>query len=211
MMAKRWILSAVVAGVSGMACATAAGDRCASDTDCKGSRVCSDGVCVDGTQPGDDGGTPSSGNDGGDPNPGSSCDPVGTACSATANCCQSGTGLGAEGALCISNDNLCHAACSTNSECQSGCCALVEGKALGVCAAATECAPTCAGPGAGCTVPADCCQTGTNVPYGATCLSEDYTCHDVCYASSDCASGCCIQLQGLSYGACGSAGGHVCL
>lgn len=207
-MSKKWIWSALVLAAGAAACATASGDRCSSDADCKGTRVCSDGVCIDQSSGGnqDAGSNTDSGG-----NPGNTCDPVGTPCTATANCCQSGTGIGTEGAICITNDNLCHAACSTNAECQSGCCALVEGSSLGVCAASSECAPTCVAPGGACSVPSDCCQTGTNVPYGSTCLSDDYTCHDICYASSECASGCCIELNGQSYGACGSAAGHVCL
>ena len=208
-MIKKWMAAgAVVLAICGMACATSTFDRCSSDQDCKGTRVCSDGVCVDPTQQQTDSGT-NNNTDGNVNNP--TCDPVGTPCTATANCCQSGTGIGTAGAICISNDNLCHAACSSNAECQSGCCALVEGQSLGVCAAATQCAPppTCGQAGAACVTPTDCCQTGT--PYGETCLSEDYICHDVCYASTDCTSGCCIQLQGQSYGACGAAAGHVCL
>ncbi|HEY1958224.1 MAG TPA: hypothetical protein VGH28_21555 [Polyangiaceae bacterium] len=211
MILKKWILGVFISGACAAACATSSADRCSADTDCKGSRVCSDGVCVDPSQSGPDagGGQPEAGSEAS--NPGSECDPVGTTCTATANCCQTGSGLGAEGAICISNDNLCHAACSTDAECQSGCCALVEGQSLGVCAAASNCAPTCVAPGGVCNVPADCCQTGANIPYGATCLSEDYTCHDICYGSSECASGCCIELNGLSYGACGTAAGHVCM
>jgi hypothetical protein len=208
---KQWILGVFVAGACGVGCATAAADRCASDTDCKGARVCSSGICVDPTSSsGGDAGTTDSGNNSNNNN-NNSCNAVGATCTATASCCQSGSGIGPSGAICISNDNLCHAACASNAECQSGCCAPVQGQALGVCAAASECAPTCVGPGGGCSVSTDCCQSGTNVPYGATCLTDDFTCHDVCYASSDCSSGCCIQLQGLSYGACGSAGGHICL
>lgn len=209
MSGKTWV-TMVFVGFGAVACATSVADRCASDTDCKGSRVCSDGLCVDPSQAGNDGGTTTN-NDGGNNNNNNNCDPVGTTCTATSNCCQTGSGIGPSGAICISNDNLCHAACKTDAECQSGCCALVEGQSLGVCAASSNCAPTCAAPGASCSVPADCCQTGSNIPYGSTCLSDDYTCHDICYASSECTSGCCIQLQGQSYGACGSASGHSCL
>lgn len=215
MIVTRWMGFAVLTAVCGMGCAASASDRCASDTDCKGSRVCSDGVCVDGAEAGPGNGTDGDGGSGGDAGNGNgnngACDPVGTSCTATTNCCQSGSGIGVSGAICISNDNLCHAACASDAECQSGCCAPVEGQALGVCAVASACAPTCTQPGGACATPSDCCQSGTNIPYGATCLSSDYTCHDVCYASSECTSGCCIALQGLSYGACGSAAGHACL
>ena len=209
MSGKTWV-AMVFVGLGAVACATASADRCSSDNDCKGSRVCSQGICVDPSNNNnsqDDGGTNNNNNN----NNNNSCDSVGTTCTSTANCCQTGSGIGPSGAICISNDNLCHAACKTDAECASGCCAAVQGQSLGVCADSSNCAPTCAAPGASCSVPADCCQTGTNIPYGATCLSDDYTCHDVCYASSECTSGCCIQLQGLSYGACGSASGHSCI
>ncbi len=210
MTVQRWMLGLMMVGGCATACATATADRCVVDADCKGSRVCSNGTCEDPSTQND--ASPQNDGGGGDTgNNNNNCDPVGTACSSTANCCQSGAGIGPSGALCISNDNLCHAACATNTECQSGCCALVEGQSLGVCAAMSACAPTCTQPGGGCTLTTECCQTGTNIPYGATCLTDDLTCHDICYASSECTSGCCIQLQGLSYGACGSAAGHVCL
>jgi hypothetical protein len=47
---------------------------------------------------------------------------------------------------------------------------------------------------------------------GETCLSDDNSCHANCATSSECASGCCIKLQGASYGACGAyQSGYTCL
>jgi hypothetical protein len=212
---QRFIVGTLVTIAAGSAaCATSTADGCTTDADCKGSRVCVNSTCIDPSAQ-NDAGTPqtdagSPNNDSGMINP-PSCDPVGTTCATTAGCCQAGTGIGASGAICISNDNLCHAACATNAECTSGCCAPVEGQSLGVCAEASECAPACVQPGGACALSSQCCQTGGDIPYGAKCLTEDYTCHDICYTSSECTGGCCIELQGLSYGACGTPTGHVCL
>jgi hypothetical protein len=50
------------------------------------------------------------------------------------------------------------------------------------------------------------------VPNGAVCVSNDNSCHAICTASSQCNSGCCIQLQGVSYGDCGTyQSGYTCL
>jgi hypothetical protein len=207
------VVGVVVVGVGALACAGPTADGCSTDTDCKGNRVCISGTCVDGTGSGDDGGSQPT-TDGGsntDTSIGNTCDPVGTTCTTTTSCCQTGVGISAAGAVCISNDNLCHAACTTDAECTSGCCAPVEGQSLGVCAEASDCAPTCVAPGGGCSLSTDCCQSGATIPYGATCLTDDYTCHDICYASSECTGGCCIELQGLTYGACGTPTGHACL
>jgi len=61
----------------------------------------------------------------------------------------------------------------------------------------------CVAPGDSCSSSASCCQTGANVgDYGAICLSEDYFCHSICLDNTECVSGCCAELDGLSYGAC---------
>jgi hypothetical protein len=77
----------------------------------------------------------------------------------------------------------------------------------------TNLAYVCAMPGGACTENGNCCQSGSNVgPVGATCLSDDNSCHAACMSSSDCKSGCCIELKGVSFGACGTrASGETCL
>jgi hypothetical protein len=176
--------------------------------------------------PGNDGGTPTthdggspSGNDGGAPGvdsgPQGSCQAPGGACTVTTECCQGGGGVGSGGQVCISNDNACHAICSSNSECASGCCAPVQGQNYGVCATAADCQPpppSCSHPGQSCASPSDCCSNDPNAPMGQTCLSNDNVCHALCSSSSECTSGCCIKLQGVSYGACGGyQSGYTCL
>ncbi len=140
------------------------------------------------------------------------CVGPGGTCSGTDVCCQSGSGIGSQGQVCISNDNACHAICSSNSDCASGCCAPVQGQSYGVCATAADCTPTCSHPGQSCTTPSDCCSNDPNAPMGQTCLSNDNVCHALCTSSSECTSGCCIKLQGVSYGACGDyQSGYTCL
>jgi hypothetical protein len=64
----------------------------------------------------------------------------------------------------------------------------------------------CAVPGASCTDSSDCCQSGANVnPGGARCISDDWKCHSVCNGNSDCVSGCCVGVEGVSYGVCAAA------
>jgi hypothetical protein len=115
--------------------------------------------------------------------------------------------------VCISQDNACHSTCTSNSECQSGCCAAVTGESYGVCANASYCAgPSCVAPGGACSNTGECCQSGQGVPYGQSCISNDNACHALCAASSECNSGCCIKLQGDSYGVCGDyQSGYTCL
>jgi hypothetical protein len=83
------------------------------------------------------------------------CGAPGVSCTDTAQCCQTGTGLGTLGAVCISDDNSCHAKCTSGVECKSGCCAPVKGESYGVCAAASYCT-TLASTGAHCTSGAQC-------------------------------------------------------
>jgi hypothetical protein len=149
---------------------------CPSGETCNSSGTCTQGPCVE-----------SGGN-----------------CTASAQCCQTGTTV-PNGATCTTNDNSCHAICSSNSDCASGCCEPLEGVTYGACADATQCQPQCVAPGGTCTASAQCCQTGITVPNGATCTTNDNSCHAICSSNSDCASGCCEPLEGVTYGACADA------
>jgi hypothetical protein len=138
-------------------------------------------------------------------NPGGGCAAPGEVCSESMPCCMSGQNseVGPLGATCVSNDNSCHANCTTGSDCTSGCCTTLVGQNFGVCADPSYC---CVDPGGSCTENGQCCQTGSNVgAYGATCVSNDDTCHAKCHSGGDCASGCCLALTGESYGACAAA------
>ena len=65
------------------------------------------------------------------------------------------------------------------------------------------------GSGTTCTAHSDCCQVHVN---GDLCVGEPvYQCAAKCTASDQCAGNCCVQLAGLSYGACVSGSGFTCL
>lgn len=70
-----------------------------------------------------------------------SCAATSAACSVNSDCCGF-AGHPAE-AICISTDSVCHAVCSSGTDCKSGCCAgttLPDGDAgMSVCAAASNC------------------------------------------------------------------------
>ena len=69
---------------------------------------------------------------------GPACTAAGLTCQTTSQCCQSGDGIGAEGSVCGS-DGLCHAGCTTNSQCKSFCCTPLPGQTAAVCAKANYC------------------------------------------------------------------------
>jgi hypothetical protein len=48
------------------------------------------------------------------------------------DCCQSGTGI-SNGAVCVSDDNACHAICTSSSQCKSGCCIKLQNESYGDC------------------------------------------------------------------------------
>jgi hypothetical protein len=114
----------------------------------------------------------------------SGCVAPGSTCTTTPDCCQSGTGI-PQGATCISNDNECHAICNIvwPSECNSNCCAAVNGESYGVCAASTDCA--CAQN----TTPNDCApgrvKCGDSSATTCCLSSQPYYCanNNTCYAS----------------------------
>jgi hypothetical protein len=140
------------------------------------------------------------------------CQAPGDSCTDTNQCCMSGPTVGPLGAVCISNDNQCHAMCNTGSDCSSGCCAGVTGQSYGVCAPSSDCS-SCSSPGQSCSVNGDCCMSGTGVgPDGAGCVNG--SCAACCTASSQCTSGCCIETQpgDACGGVCGAyQAGYTCL
>jgi hypothetical protein len=73
--------------------------------------------------------------------------------------------------------------------------------------------PGCVDPGGTCSGTKECCQSGNGIgPEGQVCVSDDNACHAVCLSSSECKSGCCIKLSGVSFGNCGEyASGYTCL
>jgi len=63
----------------------------------------------------------SSGSSGSSSGGGSTCVAPGGTCTTTGECCQSGS-YAPNGSVCVTNDNACHALCSTSSQCTGGCC-----------------------------------------------------------------------------------------
>jgi hypothetical protein len=145
-----------------------ASGECSKDSDCKGSRICKSGACVDIPV---DSGAPAK--DTGTPPP--DCAEPGETCTGT-TCCQAST-KAPKGAICASNDNVCHAKCASNSECVSGCCATVTGETYGACADKSFC--PAGGIGDGC-ADASSCKSGLCA--GGT----DGWCTRTCTYSTDC-------------------------
>jgi hypothetical protein len=219
-------VAALAQGCSGSTPSSIPPGECLTDSDCATGEACVGKVCtVLGPAPGPDAGAPieagpdvAPGVDASCPNvtcgsaccaagqtcesgactTPSSCATPGESCSSSTPCCQTGSNE-PSGAACISNDGLCHAKCTSGSECESGCCATVQGESWGVCAVASEC--TCVAPGGSCASTTQCCQGGA----GAVCISNDNACHAKCTANSQCASGCCVQVQGEAWGVCAAA------
>jgi len=155
------------------------------------------------------GGSQGGGSQGGTGAGGSSaCSGPSGPCKGNSDCCGYATSGATE--ICLSDDSVCHATCTSGSQCQSGCCVstTVNGQAsYGACVAASHCTPACSQAGASCTKNSDCCGYAAS---GAKeiCLSNDNLCHATCTSGSQCASGCCVQtsVNGVaSYGACAAA------
>jgi hypothetical protein len=126
------------------------------------------------------------------------CAQAGSSCATSADCC----GGALNQAVCVSEaagGAICRATCSANTDCQSGCCAPLEGGGS-ACFAASQCRPGCAEANAACQSNADCCggPGGT-----AVCVDQGRgpICADRCAANVECFSNCCAPLQ---------AGGNVC-
>jgi hypothetical protein len=171
------------------------------------------------------GGRPGSGGavgGGGAPAPGSGgsgaggspmmCVAPGFTCAMSTECCQTGD-TAPTGATCLSDDHLCHAKCTSGSQCKSGCCAALTGQTYGACAATSFC-PALKGVGDPCAANTECatglCSGWCRGACDATndlCLSTSssafnsqgnvnwcvllttggYSCFPGCISSSDCA------------------------
>jgi len=82
---------------------------CETDKDCEGDRICHDGECTD-------------------PKAGSAeCVTPGEVCAGTPECC--------EDTICVSDgaSSVCAAVCTSNAQCNSGCCAPVSDTDKSVC------------------------------------------------------------------------------
>jgi hypothetical protein len=68
--------------------------------------------------------------------PGSLCSEPGEGCSSSDDCCQSGL---AYGQVCVANNGRCSPVCYGDSECQSGCCAMLYDVSYGACSDWSAC------------------------------------------------------------------------
>jgi len=126
--------------------------------------------------------------DGGCPGVGTACDPNTTICCA--------------GLICVTSTSPdyagCRQSCTTAADCASGCCipfANLPNK--GFCGDATLC--QCAGQGETCGGARQCCS-------GYSCATFDSTgalaCNKLCTQNSDCATNCCVKVNGTPDSVC---------
>ncbi len=173
---------------------------CSGDSDCKGSRICKSGVCVDAQadtgSPSHDTGTPTldTGVCGAEP---------GDGCSATKDCCQS-SARAPKGQICLSDDSSCHAKCTNDYECTSGCCAALKGESYGACAATSFCPAGGIG---------DACATSSSCSVGSCAGTTRGWCSRGCSYSSDCNgsySGGVNKYGGYNFCIAASSGSNFC-
>ena len=92
----------------------------------------------------------------------------------------------------------CRRDCTTNADCDTGCCQLYADSTNGFCAAPLYC--TCNPPSGACGPGnPECCE-------GSTCAGFDetsFSCYQACTTAPDCPTNCCVALEG--------GGGMICL
>jgi hypothetical protein len=102
----------------------------------------------------------------------------------------------------------CLITCTAGTQCQSGCCAALEGGG-GVCGPASLCGDggTCADDLEPCMTNADCCgfRTGENFCVDTGTGGIGVACLIACDAGTDCQSGCCAPLEGGMGSVCAPA------
>ena len=139
------------------------------------------------------GGGSSSGGSSGSSSGGTSCLAAGTECTSTPNACCSGM---CDAPETTTGQAFCAASCSSASECQSGCCAPVQGSSQMACSPIGFCANTCHGASGACTANTDCCLNYECV------ATNGGTCAAICTSNSQCQSGCCAPLSNASVSVC---------
>jgi len=114
------------------------------------------------------------------------CTKRGQACTGDSQCCNG---------VCVMDSNPdwngCRPSCSTNSDCDTGCCQLFANSTTGFCTSAGYC-----GCGAGCAT-------------GSSCVTFDgktFSCKKDCTIDTDCPSVCCSgKVSGTNHGVCVTA------
>jgi hypothetical protein len=119
-------------------CACALGNACAEGLACDGNRCVDAGAGGTGAGGTGAGGTGAGGTGAGGTG-GVTCAQPGDYCADSSACCQTGSKVGPYGSICLKNDYVCHAMCSQNSECASGCCAGLNGTTARACADSIYC------------------------------------------------------------------------
>lgn len=122
-------------------------------------------------------------------------------CTSNGDCC----GFSTHANYCVNTGGslgaICAIACTSDSECSSGCCAPLKSGGS-VCAPATQCQVACAGDLGSCTKNGDCCGYSSGHNYCVnTGGSLGAICAISCTSNSQCSSGCCATL---------TSGGAVC-
>ncbi|HVU05717.1 MAG TPA: hypothetical protein VHE30_28405 [Polyangiaceae bacterium] len=139
-----------------------------------------------------------------------SCTPTCSAtkgpCTVDSDCCDASPKVVA----CVNagGTGVCSYYCTKNSECTSGCCAILEANARGVCAPDASYCPT------GCGNADDVCETDADCCTGNVCVSTDAPgpklCRPSCNTSQDCAPEQCLPDATTSKLACARAGATLC-
>jgi hypothetical protein len=145
----------------------------------------------------DKGGDDDEAGEGSNDTEGGSCVPKLETCTQNGDCC--GYSSGSNYCVDTGTSAICAIACTSGSQCESGCCAKLQGGGS-VCAPASNCPDTsCSATGSSCTKNGDCCGFG-----GGDALCVSGVCAATCSYGSECRSGCCALLTSGSR-ACGPA------
>jgi hypothetical protein len=121
------------------------------------------------------------------------CGSEGSSC-ANRGCCA--------GLKCVKDSpttGTCYRACSTGTDCSSGCCTDLKSTGDMECAPATACQTPCTPQGSSCDGTSHCCN-GTCVT-GST-VADFVGCRPSCFNNSDCFSGCCQAFANSGGGFC---------
>src|SRR5262249_17908555 len=118
---------------------------------------------------------------------------IGPSCLATTSDCTSAPNNCCSG-ICLAkvgdpaHHDFCADPCTVDSQCASGCCAMLTHTTQRACSSRGFCPETCMQSGTACTSNDDCCA-------GNLCVTPSNTCAAVCTSGAQCVSGCCALLS----------------